>query len=109
LDGTSALWLSGALVGKPAGVFTSTQTLHGGQESTLLSMMVPLLHHGMYLVGLPFTEPGLTHTRSGGTPYGASHVAAVSGHGELSESERELARALGTRVAALAARLQISP
>jgi len=109
LDGTSALWLSGALVGKPAAVFTSTQTLHGGQESTLLSMMVPLLHHGMYLVGLPFTEPGLTDTRSGGTPYGASHVAALSGHGELSESERELARALGTRVAALAARLQGAP
>ena len=106
LDGTSALWLSGALVGKPAGVFTSTQTLHGGQESTLLSMMVPLLHHGMYLVGLPYTEPGLTDTRSGGTPYGASHVAALSGHGELCESERELARALGTRVAALATRLQ---
>jgi NAD(P)H dehydrogenase (quinone) len=106
LDGTSALWLSGALEGKPAGVFTSTQTLHGGQESTLLSMMIPLLHHGMYLVGLPYTERGLTDTRSGGTPYGASHVAAVSGHGELSEIERELARALGTRVAALAARLQ---
>jgi NAD(P)H dehydrogenase (quinone) len=109
LDGTSALWLSGALVGKPAGVFTSTQSLHGGQESTLLSMMIPLLHHGMYLVGLPFTEPGLTDTRSGGTPYGASHVAALSGRGELSESERELARALGTRVAALAARLLVSP
>jgi len=109
LDGTSALWLSGALVGKPAAVFTSTQTLHGGQESTLLSMMVPLLHHGMYLVGLPYTERGLTDTRSGGTPYGASHVAALSGHGELSETERELARALGTRVAALAARLQSRP
>jgi NAD(P)H dehydrogenase (quinone) len=106
LDGTSALWLSGALVGKPAGVFTSTQTLHGGQESTLLSMMIPLLHHGMYLVGLPYTERGLTDTRSGGTPYGASHVAALSGHGELSESERELARALGARVAALSRRLQ---
>jgi NAD(P)H dehydrogenase (quinone) len=106
LDGTSALWLSGALVGKPAAVFTSTQTLHGGQESTLLSMMVPLLHHGMYLVGLPYTERGLTDTRSGGTPYGASHVAALSGHGQLSESERELARALGTRVAALADRLR---
>ena len=76
LDGTSALWLSGALADKPAGVFTSTQTLHGGQESTLLSMMLPLLHHGMYLVGLPFTERGLADTRSGGTPYGASHVAA---------------------------------
>jgi NAD(P)H dehydrogenase (quinone) len=106
LDGTSALWLSGALVGKPAGVFTSTQTLHGGQESTLLSMMIPLLHHGMYLVGLPYSERGLTDTRSGGTPYGASHVASVSGHGELSETERELARALGTRVAALSRRLQ---
>ena len=106
LDGTSALWLSGALAGKPAGVFTSTQTLHGGQESTLLSMMIPLLHHGMYLVGLPFSERALTDTRSGGTPYGASHVATLSGHGELSETERELARALGTRVAALADRLQ---
>jgi NAD(P)H dehydrogenase (quinone) len=105
LDGTSALWLSGALVGKPAAVFTSTQTLHGGQESTLLSMMVPLLHHGMYLVGLPYNERGLTDTRSGGTPYGASHVAVTSGHGELSEMESELARALGRRVAALADRL----
>jgi NAD(P)H dehydrogenase (quinone) len=106
LDGTSALWLSGALAGKPAAVFTSTQTLHGGQESTLLSMMIPLLHHGMYLVGLPFTEVGLTDTRSGGTPYGASHVAALSGRGELSQSERDLARALGTRVALLADRLR---
>ena len=105
LDGTSALWLSGALVGKPAAVFTSTQTLHGGQESTLLSMMVPLLHHGMYLVGLPYSERGLTDTRSGGTPYGASHVAVLSGHGELSETEGELARALGRRVAELADRL----
>src|ERR1700722_16698015 len=105
LDGTSALWLSGALVGKPAAVFTSTETLHGGQESTLLSMMVPLLHHGMYLVGLPYTEAGLTDTRSGGTPYGASHVAALTAHGELSEHESVLARALGSRVAALAARL----
>src|ERR1700719_4138961 len=106
LDGTAALLFSGALVGKPAGVFTSTQTMHGGQESTLLSMMIPLLHHGMYLVGLPYSERGLTDTRSGGTPYGASHVAVLSGHGELSETERELARALGTRVAALADRLQ---
>jgi NAD(P)H dehydrogenase (quinone) len=108
LDGTSALWMSGALAGKPAGVFTSTQTLHGGQESTLLSMMVPLLHHGMFLVGLPYTEAGLTDTRSGGTPYGASHVAALSQHGELSEHESDLARALGTRVATLAARLASS-
>ncbi len=106
LDGTSALWLSGALVGKPAAVFTSTQTLHGGQETTLLSMMLPLLHHGMVLVGLPFTEAGLGTTRSGGTPYGASHVAAVSGAGELSAAERELAQALGVRVATLADRLR---
>jgi len=106
LDGTSALWISGALAGKPAAVFTSTQTLHGGQESTLLSMMIPLLHHGMYLVGLPFSERGLSATRGGGSPYGASHVAALSGHGELSETECELARALGARVAALADRLR---
>jgi NAD(P)H dehydrogenase (quinone) len=106
LDGTSALWLSGALVGKPAGVFTSTESLHGGQESTLLSMMLPLLHHGMYLVGLPYSERGLTETRGGGTPYGASHVAAVSGHGTLSATEADLARSLGTRVASLAERLQ---
>jgi NAD(P)H dehydrogenase (quinone) len=105
LDGTSALWLSGALVDKPAAVFTSTQSIHGGQESTLLSMMIPLLHHGMYLVGLPFTESGLHETRSGGTPYGASHVAGVSGSGDLSEIERQLAQALGMRVATLASRL----
>ena len=106
LDGTSALWLSGALVDKPAAVFTSTQSLHGGQESTLLSMMIPLLHHGMIVVGLPFTEPGLTDTRGGGTPYGASHAAGLSDHGELSDTERELARALGMRVARLANRLE---
>jgi NAD(P)H dehydrogenase (quinone) len=105
LDGTGALWLSGALAGKPAGVFTSTQTMHGGQESTLLSMMLPLLHHGMYLVGLPYTEPGLNETRGGGTPYGASHVSVLSQHGELLDQESVLARALGTRVAALANRL----
>ena len=107
-DGTSSLWLSGALADKPAGVFTSTQTMHGGQESTLLSMMLPLLHHGMYLVGLPYTERGLTETRGGGTPYGASHVESLSGQGALSDSERDLARALGARVAALASRLQRS-
>jgi NAD(P)H dehydrogenase (quinone) len=106
LDGTSGIWLSGALAGKPAAVFTSTQTLHGGQEATLLSMMLPLLHHGMYLVGIPYTERGLTSTQSGGTPYGASHVASLSGHGTLSETEAELARALGERVARLAARLK---
>jgi NAD(P)H dehydrogenase (quinone) len=106
LDGTSALWLSGALVDKPAAVFTSTMSLHGGQESTLLSMMLPLFHHGMVLVGLPFTEKGLGETRGGGTPYGASHVAAVSGAGKLSPVEEDLARALGARVATVARRLE---
>ncbi len=106
LDGTSALWLGGALADKPAAVFTSTQTLHGGQEATLISMMLPLLHHGMYLVGIPYTERALTSTQSGGTPYGASHVAGVSGHGTLSAPEADLARALGARVARLAARLK---
>ena len=105
-DGTSALWLSGALIDKPAAVFTSTQTMHGGQESTLLSMMLPLLHHGMFLVGVPYSERGLTDTRGGGTPYGASHVAAHSGQGMLADAERDLARALGARVASLALRLQ---
>jgi NAD(P)H dehydrogenase (quinone) len=106
LDGTSGLWLGGALADKPAAVFTSTQTLHGGQEATLISMMLPLLHHGMYLVGLPYTERALTSTQSGGTPYGASHVAGLSGHGTLSAPEAELARALGARVARLTARLK---
>jgi NAD(P)H dehydrogenase (quinone) len=105
LDGTAALWLSGALAGKPAGVFTSTQTMHGGQETTLLSMMLPLLHHGMYLVGLPYTERALTETRSGGTPYGASHVGATSEGSTLTEAEKTLAQALGRRVAALAVQL----
>lgn len=104
LDGTSALWLSGALAGKPAGVFTSTQTMHGGQETTLLSMMLPLLHHGMYIVGLPYTEAALTRTTRGGSPYGASHVASDNPPDgvELSEDERSLAQILGRRVAALA-------
>src|SRR5882672_3860829 len=108
LDGTSALWLSGALVNKPAAVFTSTQTMHGGQESTLLSMMLPLLHHGMYLVGLPYTEAALTQTRSGGTPYGASHVVGhAAGQSQaatpqLTEEEKILAQRLGERVAQLA-------
>jgi NAD(P)H dehydrogenase (quinone) len=106
LDGTSALWLSGALSGKPAAVFTSTQTLHGGQEATLLSMMLPLLHHGMYLVGIPFSEPGLAQTRGGGTPYGASHVASAGPPGEVLDVERELAQALGRRVASLAQRIR---
>jgi NAD(P)H dehydrogenase (quinone) len=105
LDTTSALWIEGRLVDKPAGVFTSTQTQHGGQESTLLSMMLPLLHHGMTLVGLPYTEAALTRTRSGGTPYGASHVEQAAA-ATLSEDETTLARALGRRVAALALRLK---
>jgi NAD(P)H dehydrogenase (quinone) len=105
LDGTSALWASGALAEKPAGVFTSTQTMHGGQETTLLSMMMPLLHHGMVIVGLPYTEPALTHTRSGGSPYGASHVAGLSPQGKLTDDERLLASLLGKRVAELAVRL----
>jgi NAD(P)H dehydrogenase (quinone) len=103
LDSTSALWLDGALVGKPAAVFTATQTMHGGQESTLLSMMLPLFHHGMLLVGVPYTERALSSTRSGGTPYGASHVASVQQG--LTEEERVLAQALGKRVAQLAVRL----
>ena len=105
LDLTSSLWVSGALAGKPAGVFTSTQTLHGGQEATLLSMMLPLLHHGMYLVGLPYTERALHQTRSGGTPYGASHVAGARDEPALTEEERVLAQALGRRVASLALQL----
>jgi NAD(P)H dehydrogenase (quinone) len=102
LDGTSALWLNGALDRKPAGVFTSTSTMHGGQETTLLSMMIPLLHHGMYVVGLPYTSEALNRTRSGGTPYGASHVSGRERRVELTEDERELARLLGQRVAELA-------
>lgn len=102
LDGTSALWLNGALDRKPAGVFTSTGSLHGGQESTLLSMMIPLLHHGMYIVGLPFTAEAMNRTRTGGTPYGASHFAANRGDPRLSDDERDLAQLLGKRVAELA-------
>lgn len=105
LDGTIAQWISGTLAGKPAGVFTSTGSLHGGQETTLLSMMLPLLHHGMILVGLPYTEPALTTTRTGGTPYGASHVA-VNDDNTLSDSEKTLARALGKRVAGVAHKLK---
>jgi NAD(P)H dehydrogenase (quinone) len=105
LDGTSAEWLSGALAGKPAAVFTSTASMHGGQESTLLSMMLPLLHHGMLIVGIPFTEPELTATRSGGTPYGASHLAGPRGELPLSDDEKALARALGRRLAEVARRL----
>lgn len=104
LDTTSELWLKGALVDKPAGVFTSTASLHGGQETTLLSMALPLIHHGMLWVGIPYTEPGLNETRTGGSPYGASHVATSWNTG-ISPDERELAAALGKRVAHLAHRL----
>lgn len=105
LDSTGAEWASGVLAGKPAAVFTATSTMHGGQESTLLTMALPLLHHGMLLVGLPYTEPALTATLSGGTPYGASHVAGPKGDNAISEHERELARALGRRLADVARRL----
>ncbi len=105
IDGLGAQWASGTLVGKPAAVFTSTATMHGGQESTLLSMMLPLLHHGCVLVGIPYTEPALNTTRSGGTPYGASHVAGLNDDPQPDEDEAQLARALGRRVATLAAKL----
>lgn len=105
LDGTGDLWLSGVLSGKPGAVFTSTTSLHGGQESTLLSMLLPLLHHGMLIVGLPFTEARLNTTRSGGGPYGASHFAGT-GTGVLTLDEEALAQALGTRVARTALALQ---
>ncbi|EED35215.1 NAD(P)H:quinone oxidoreductase, type IV [Luminiphilus syltensis NOR5-1B] len=99
IDQTSGLWLSGALVDKPAAVFTSTSSLHGGQESTLLTMALPLLHHGMILMGLPYSEKGLTATTSGGTPYGASHWAGEGGDRPVDATESELCRALGKRVA----------
>jgi NAD(P)H dehydrogenase (quinone) len=99
LDGTGALWLGGALTGKPAAVFTSTSSLHGGQEATLLSMMLPLLHHGMLILGLAYGEPELIRTRSGGTPYGPSHLAGPDSDLPLSEEERRLCLALGRRLA----------
>ncbi|MDD2893539.1 MAG: NAD(P)H:quinone oxidoreductase [Halothiobacillaceae bacterium] len=108
IDQTSSLWMSGALIGKPAAVFTSTASQHGGQESTLLSMMIPLFHHGMLLVGLPYSEPALSRTQSGGTPYGASHTSG-NGHKPLSEDEKALCKALGQRVADTARRLNATP
>jgi len=105
-DGTSPQWLSGVLAGKPACVFTSTGSLHGGQEATLLSMMIPLLHHGMLLLGLPYTHPELMTTASGGTPYGASHWSGASGNNAVSEQTRLLAVALGKRLAETASRLR---
>ena len=105
IDTLGAEWASGTLVGKPAGVFTSTATQHGGQESTLLTMLVPLLHHGCVIAGIPFTEPALSTTRGGGTPYGASHVAGAQDTPEPTGEEAQLARALGRRIATLAAKL----
>ena len=105
LDGTVSEWFQGVAVGKPAGVFASTSSLHGGQESTLLTMALPLLHHGMLIVGLPYTEEELTTTTTGGTPYGATHVTWNRKADALSEEEKHLARALGKRVAEIASRL----
>ena len=105
LDGTSAEWLAGALAGKPACVFTSTGSLHGGQESTLLSMMLPLLHHGMVIVGLPYSHPELMNTTSGGTPYGVTHHAKPDGSAPISAEEKKLAIAQGKRLAEIALRL----
>ncbi|SNR68864.1 NAD(P)H dehydrogenase (quinone) [Methylobacillus rhizosphaerae] len=108
LDGTSSLWLDGALIGKPAAVFTSTGSLHGGQESTLLSMMLPLLHHGMLLLGLPYSEPALLNTSTGGTPYGASHLAGTMDDKAISTDEKALCIALGKRLAETALKLKQS-
>ena len=105
LDGLGAEWASGTLVGRPAAVFTSTASQHGGQESTLLSMMLPLLHHGCVIAGIPYSEPALARTREGGTPYGASHVAGQDDDPTPSDDEATLARALGRRIATLAAAL----
>lgn len=108
LDQTSDMWLDGSLTGKPAAVFTSTGSLHGGQESTLISMMLPLLHHGMVIAGIPYSEAALMHTTTGGTPYGASHWAGNSADG-LSEDETSLCRALGQRIGSLAQQLLPQP
>lgn len=107
IDSTSDLWLSGTLAGKPAAVFTSTSSLHGGQESTLLSMMIPLLHHGMLITGLPYSETDIMHTTTGGSPYGASHFAGDDNKRPLSDEEKRLCKALGKRVASTAVKLQV--
>lgn len=106
LDSTGSEWASGTLIGKPASVFCSTASMHGGQESTLLSMMLPLLHHGMLIVGLPYSEPGLNATRSGGSPYGVTHFAGQSDDATLSDDETALARAQGRRMAELVLQLR---
>ncbi len=105
LDGTTSLWLKGALIGKPAAVFTSTGSMHGGNESTLLTMMLPLMHHGMIIVGLPYSEPTLSSTTSGGTPYGASHIGGVMDDKPITEDEKKLCIALGKRLAETALNL----
>jgi NAD(P)H dehydrogenase (quinone) len=105
VDGTSAEWFSGTMAGKPGAVFTSTASLHGGQETTLLSMMLPLMHHGMLITGLPYTEPGIIKTRTGGTPYGASHFSGWEGENDLDSTESELCNSLGRRVAKIALKL----
>lgn len=106
IDSTSGIWMSGALIGKPASVFSSTSSLHGGQETTLLSMMLPLLHHGMLITGLPYSETTLLSTTSGGTPYGATHVAGKDNQRPLDEDERILCQAQGKRLAEIAKKLQ---
>jgi NAD(P)H dehydrogenase (quinone) len=106
IDSTSSLWLGAELAGKPAGVFTSTSTLHGGQETTLLSMMLPLMHHGMLITGIPYSETDLLHTDAGGTPYGASHLAGTDSRKPLTDVELRLCRALGIRLATLGRKLQ---
>lgn len=108
IDQTSDIWLSGSLIGKPAAVFTSTGSLHGGQESTLLSMMLPLMHHGMLIMGLPYSESALMMTTDGGTPYGASHLAGANNDRPLSDNEAQLCRALGHRIATTAKALSTS-
>jgi NAD(P)H dehydrogenase (quinone) len=106
IDSTSDLWVSGTMIGKPAGLFTSTASLHGGQESTLLSMMLPLLHHGMVIVGLPYSEAALGRTTSGGTPYGASHVCGSDNNWPITAEEKELCIALGKRIAQMSMSLK---
>lgn len=105
LDGTAGLWLKGALIGKPAAVFTSTGSMHGGNETTLLTMMLPLIHHGMLIVGLPYSEPELSSTQSGGTPYGASHIGGAMDDKKITEDEKKLCIALGRRLAETALKL----
>jgi NAD(P)H dehydrogenase (quinone) len=105
IDGLGAEWAAGTLVGKPAAVFTATASMHGGQETTLISMMMPLIHHGMLVTGIPYTEPELNATRSGGTPYGASHVSGIANDRPVTEDESRLAFALGRRLAGIAKKL----